>query len=602
MGTIKRTLHTSIVNYWHANESKRVAKSNLTTCLFKYTLPGFGFKLHERSDIRLHPEDKELALAFTQKIKLTENLPQKLCDSLEKTLEKTDITKENKRHQKKILNEFIEFIGIYKNTTRRKNFLPEVEPQRINKKVASRKHIQDSKIPRTNQHKIRTRLSLEISDYEDDSKGTKKELERIKESLKKYEYFLLNELKIRKSTAQMYITTVLLLFGWLYKYKNTSLNDISFDSLVKVSNVNVDIHDFDNMNDYYIAQGKALAKAKSETKFTIKLLEDFFINFSPSRRSKELNATHLVGLSKYLYKDITDECWADNYSDIPIIQRLRRFNKNLPSQAKKIQSDLIKWETVIEVLEELRRRADTFHIENFDQGITKKILKRRPRNISTMAKELQRFIILGLLTLMPPSRARVIRELRLGKTFKHGLILDGAFIPKDKLENPKIARYYIHLQPEDYKTGDKYGEWLAEIPNSKFNDGKTFYNYLDRWLYEKNREILMTDYKKDNCHDYLLLGAINGKPLIKSNFNSKVASIFRELTGEIIYPHKLRTVFRTYLVNNGATEAELESAAFWMRHSQETAKESYTKQALDEKLAPGAAIANKLNSELLLTT
>ena len=53
------------------------------------------------------------------------------------------------------------------------------------------------------------------------------------------------------------------------------------------------------------------------------------------------------------------------------------------------------------------------------------------------------------------------------------------------------------------------------------------------------------------------------------------------------------------LVNKDASQAELESAAFWMRHSGQTAKETYTKQTLDEKLNPGAAIANRLNSEIL---
>jgi hypothetical protein len=108
----------------------------------------------------------------------------------------------------------------------------------------------------------------------------------------------------------------------------------------------------------------------------------------------------------------------------------------------------------------------------------------RKRSLLTQAKSLQRFVLLGLFALVPPSRQRVIRELELGRTLKYGIFEHGRFIPFEKMANPSEAKYYVHLQPEDYKTGDSYGEWLGEFPNTEFPDGSKFYDYLNRWLFQ----------------------------------------------------------------------------------------------------------------------
>lgn len=601
MGQIQRTLDTSILNFWKLHENNRLAKSNLTTCLFKYTFPSMGFSLNERSIARLHPEDKKLALNFAKNIKVDSDLPEKLLNALASNLKRSDVSNSNKRHQKKVLNQFIDFLSIYKNTVKKPKSEQPIEAKKVYVQVCDRSHIQEYKSnkPSNKLAKGKIQISFIESDYIGDNKEIKKELKRIQKEFEQFEYYLLNELKVRKATADMYKTQLKIILGWLYKEKNVNLDQISFDKLIKFHNVNINIHDFENTNEYYITKGKIIHKARQDTQHTIDLLNEFFVNYAPSKRTKEIYIIAFQNLSKFLYKDVTDIYWADNYEDIPIIQRLRIFYKNLPKESKRINPELISWEEVIKVLKELRRRADTFHIESLEKKITKTSLKKRPRNRNTMAKELQRFIILGLLVLVPPSRSRVIRELQIGKTFKHGLFKDGVFIPKDKLKDSSQAKYYIHLQPEDYKTGAKYGEWLAAFPNYEFKDGKKFYDYLDRWIYQGNREWLMTDADSTNNHDYLILGGVNGQPLKAPAFGRAVATIFKYITGESVHPHKLRTVFRTYLVNKGASKAELESAAFWMRHSTETANSNYTKQTLDEKLAPGAAIAQKLNSELL---
>ena len=598
---MKTALNQAIENYIEVHKNNRLEQSNLTTCLFKYTFPKLGFELSNLSQKRIHQKDKHLALEFSKTLQVNDDLPSNLLKAQESLLEKSNISNANKRHQRRVLKKFLDFLEKNKNPPNKKN-QKLYNKAACQRKVSERSHIEKAKSKISTAKKDKFILSLSFQDYSEDKEYTKNNLDRIKRDFDLFEKFLTSNLKIRKISATINIKHIKRLLGWLYKIKNIPLEKISFECLIEVININVDIEDFKNINQYYINKGKLINEARKKTDFIINTLDDFFMKRNLSAEGKKIYIDALVSLSKFLYKDITDKVWGEDWSDIPIIVRLRNYRRKVPKDSKKIAPELMKWETVIKVLEETRRRADNyyyFHQDNDTKGKKGRFIKRRPRNKETIGKDLQRFIVLGLLTLVPPSRCRVIRELKIGKTFKHGTFKDGVFIPKEDLHDPKEAKYYIHLQSKDYKTGDKYGEWLAEFPNHTFIDGKTFYDYLDRWLYEGYREVIMKQSKSKNKHDFLLMKGVKGVPYTQESFSAMISAIFRNATGEKLFPHKLRTIFRTYVANKNPNQTELDSIAFWMRHSTKTAKEVYTKQTLDEKLNPGSAIANRLNSEIL---
>ncbi len=81
--------------------------------------------------------------------------------------------------------------------------------------------------------------------------------------------------------------------------------------------------------------------------------------------------------------------------------------------------------------------------------------------------------------------------------------------------------------------------------------------------------------------------------------SEKVGYIFSGTILCYVSPHKLRTIFRTHLEKIGASQQEINSAAFWMRHSPDIARKFYTKQTLDEKLAPGVRAIAEINSKFL---
>jgi integrase len=174
------------------------------------------------------------------------------------------------------------------------------------------------------------------------------------------------------------------------------------------------------------------------------------------------------------------------------------------------------------------------------------------------------------------------------------------------MANPSEAKYYVHLQPEDYKTGDSYGEWLGEFPNTEFPDGSKFYDYLNRWLFQGYQDVngewhgmreliaapgVKTVFVRDNA----------GKSYTMTEMARKIRSIFIRWTRVPITPHDLRHLYRTYIDDpaTGATPEEKESAAYWMRHSSQMAAKTYSHLNNEQKLRAGGQMAERLNQQFL---
>ncbi len=572
-----KNLAEAIKEYQKINLSNKQVISNLNSALIRYTLPQLGFIIPRRSQKRLHPQDLKLALEFSKSISIKTKLGNELLDAQNKELNQTNLSLTNKRQQKKNLTKFVDFLSksIDRNNKKDNNKKEKEPKKKLREKVVDRTFIEKNRPRKNNKKKIT--LSFNSSIYPGCVETNQKILNKLEIELKDFENFL-DFAGCTQQTKEMYIRQIKILLGWKYN-EEKSLQNLSLISLIKPFNINPKIKQYHSINEYYIAKGTIIDSAKEEAKLLINFLNNFFQKYKVNSKSAKHNyVSALISLSKFIYKDITDTNDYENYNDIPIIRRLRIYLNKAKKDNKKIKSNLPEWDIIIQSLKELKRRTD---IKN-----------------STNPKEFfnfQRFLILGFFTLIPPSRSRVIRELRIGETLKHGLFKEGIFIPKERLDLREKPKYYIHLQPENYKTGKVYGEWLGEFPNVKFEDGTNFYQYLDRWIYGGIRNLAL----KNHNHNWLFVGHYTGKILSVTSMRSKIKNIFNSTIGEQISPQKLRTIFRTYLVNKGASQQELESAAFWMRHSNDIAKKVYTQQTLEQKLSPGRAIAEKLNSEIL---
>jgi hypothetical protein len=172
------------------------------------------------------------------------------------------------------------------------------------------------------------------------------------------------------------------------------------------------------------------------------------------------------------------------------------------------------------------------------------------------------------------------------------------------MSEPSEALWYIHLQRDQYKTGRYYGEWCGAIPNIEFSDGKTFYQYLERWFYrgyedeDGNWHGYVKVLPKLN-HDFAFTSSRSGKPLDQSSFSGYVQRIFWRLVGVRVRPHSLRHMLCTFLKDVQANDAEKESISLWMKHSREMQNKHYSHQEQARALQPALDFMIRSNSEIL---
>ena len=457
-------------------------------------------------------------------------------------------------------------------------------------------------------------LSFDVSDYlregnQEQEEFIKSQLERISTELQDFGAYM-RKRGYREISINTRFKMANRLLGWLHYIKGVPLEELSLSSLIPVVRLKYSLSEFPNYHDYIYTKGLAQEEAKKATESIVKKLEEYWewleqAHNKPSPSSKAIYSESTMAIACFLYRNETDEEYANQYEDIPVVRRLRIYTNKLEIQRRNsppavpFHKKAVSWETVLMVLEKLRYEANMTYSDSLVNGEHKK--KKRP--IKAIANSMMRFLLLAMFVIVPPDRQRTFRELQLGETLKHGTFKGGMFIPRKKMLNPDEAKFYIHLLPEQYKTGDSYGEWVGELPNTKFTDKSTFYQYLERWLYsgyQENGEVKgLREALKPENHNYVFFGKYTKEPLSIEALTAKIKNVFERHTGVPVPPHTLRTIFRSYIKEKGASPQELESVAFWMKHSLRTADNTYTFLECSTKLRTGAALADRINSEIL---
>ena len=416
------------------------------------------------------------------------------------------------------------------------------------------------------------------------------ELDRINKQFQEFQNYLAHRTKdpLRLATQEKTLGHIKRLFGWLFCCTQ-NLELIKLESLIPVVDKRVNLHNFQSIQAYYEAKGRLDAEAEKAVEEVERFLLDFFDNYGShyTRSTKVVYINALINLAKFLYRRITCKTKSPNYQDIDVICALHALSIELPKEPPKFKELPLTLNDVRKVLETYKQ-----HIDNparYHKRRNGNVYKtKRPRKCT--AQDLQRFLMLGLLCVVPPLRRRTLAQLEFGRTLVHGLETESGFIPKDKMQNPSEALYYYDMLPDDYKTGKTYGNYFVVLPNYYFQDGSCFYDYLNKWLYEGYREELL---EHGQTHQYLFLrgygnkkGGVKGDPLPYECYTTIIAELMQKFTGIKIRPQIFRVIYRTHYVNIGAPPDVLEALAFFMQHSPETAAKVYTRRSLSEKLAP----------------
>lgn len=418
-----------------------------------------------------------------------------------------------------------------------------------------------------------------------------KELERIDEERRSCVNFLANRDKspLCKASQRNWLMQMDRLLGWQFSQVQ-DLSQVGLNKIVPVVNFRVNMEDFETMDQYFIAKGRTEQQAKKAADDTVNFLKRYFREYGSRYKTatKIFYIEALVNTAKFLYTDITDDTQFANYQDIPVICKLAIFRQNLPKDPRKIQELLLTWEQSLAILLELKKRVDNdFNYLTRGNGKT----ERTKRSKKAVSRDMQRLLAFGLLVVVPPLRCRTLAQLEFGRTLKYGLKDNTGFQPWHLLADPTLARYYYDLKPDDYKTGKVYGDYFVEVPNKSFEDGSCFYDYLNRWFFDGYRDSLL---EQQQTHQSMFVRPKNsngandaaGEPMRETHYSDLIYKITEQFTGMKIGPHAFRAIFRTHLINSGASRQELESLAFAMQHSPEMAASSYTFQTIQEKMAP----------------
>jgi len=386
--------------------------------------------------------------------------------------------------------------------------------------------------------------------------------------------------------------------GWLHRYKGIPLDELRLTSIVAHYPLELSIDDNlelkwesapsceenkEDFNNYLFKKATTQQSAEFKARRTAQLARDYleFQGCHPNSRKISLNVWMTV--AKFVFRnDIGTDAFSED-TDIPAWRQLNKISKELNKEAKNSPPSVphknksTTWENAWEVLLFLQSLVPNENPQcryNPDGTIYKNCPAR------SAANNLQRFLFLALMMVLPPTRSRNYYQLEIGRTFIYGRRAGEDIIPVEKMSSPQDARWYIDLTRDDYKTGKIYGTWNAEVPNFKFPNGKTLYSYIERWL-TWGREV---DQKVE--HSFFFRGVTSYKPLNANDWHQRIVNIFEERIGIPVTPKELRKMYVTFLKDSGASEAELEGAAWMMQHSRLMQSKIYDQQDKEKKARP----------------
>ncbi|HEY9630529.1 MAG TPA: site-specific integrase [Coleofasciculaceae cyanobacterium] len=395
---------------------------------------------------------------------------------------------------------------------------------------------------------------------------------------------------LRQVSVKLHLDHVLRILGWLHRVEGVPLDDLRLEKLVPWVKLCISVENLESLDQWAIQSWFAREQAK-RVAGSIEATVNKYFKWQDSRipgnpathpSSKLQQVTAWLAVAKFVYRFETDQDEKNNFEDIPAIQRLRKLSRTLTKQSKNTPkvistaAKMVQWPVLLEAVERLRLEAE---LDQFP-------ISRNKREQTAQGQSMQRFLLLSFMSIMPPDRQRTYRELLIGRTLVKGQLVGAIFTPQNLMAEPQNAKWYIHLEEPDYKTGNTYGSWWGEVPNVIYSDGKTFYGYVEQWLTQW-RQIFVPK------HEYFFTQP-NGKPMSNQAITCLVKRALYRLVHIPMTPHILRDSFVTYLYEQNVPAHILESAALAMHHSRRIQSKVYNQQEQFDKLQSSFSLSLQL--------
>jgi hypothetical protein len=376
--------------------------------------------------------------------------------------------------------------------------------------------------------------------------------------------------------------------GWLHRHEGVALADLRFEKLISVCQLKFRIKDGEDFEAFWLAKQSGEHHACDTADEDLKRIQRYIAFTGGKASSQQKRVSVVIAMAKFLYRDLlgTNEFLREH--NIPMLLRLLDLQSLLKYEAQrqpatiKYHEKSVAWADIIYAMEMQRRRAEQTTIYS-ESRVASLGYTETQRPDTAIAKELQRFLSLALHVAFP-SRPRTFYDLKIGKTFKEGLLTSTGFISAGELSANGRAdeiKFYVHHGVEDYKTGSSMstvllnndGFWM-ELPNIPFND-KNLYGYVRRWLDWGRLVIGPVE------HDYFFRMAFSTRPVPdRGDWSQRIKAILGWWTGVTVPPGNIRKIF------TGQFPEYREAGALLLQHSEDRHKHEYDMRVSIEKMAP----------------
>ncbi|MBD2254450.1 hypothetical protein [Nostoc parmelioides] len=628
--------------YLRMNEGEKAQRiiNELRTAIFHHALSEFGFQ-RTYSGRKMTADDIKKAEQFLKTLKIKDLL--KLRQNLQKSFEKNNVSQASRNTYGSRLEQFLTRVAErpWWTGSRGAKFQEECTPSMKNQNGA----LADFKL--TNRKAIYRQYALK---YQEMSPHLQQQLRQFKSYLTDPEYPGRIIKPVEKSTANEYLKNIRLLLGFLHRFQNVPVHELSLESIVSF----ISEEQLENLTP--LQQKKLWHQSKTALEQLVCHYFQFLRNFnsavSPFTRMGKITA--ILALAKFLYAHQVEN--DADYQLIPIFSTIAYYSNA-------IAAELEEWRSSRQSVSDWSKRWPNVPVGQTalkflqDKVVEPLRLECRPRNKRgdfrpswSIVRSFQCYLKWALLSYLPARRQEEYRELKIALSCPierpEDIPPDGLYQPlppdhqRERKYNGMVIDNYLyftyqhenHYYPQGiwvidtrkYKTKKTYGKQSIILPNLKFEDGHCFYDYIERFLYGwwisqgyNNQQVydwwqpelqgrrgrwLSSGRINFEPHDfcsiprdghspiwtwgYVFVAPKSGLPNTGSSFSQVFETSSFRLIKKRISPHIMRYVWATWGLQVGLSDSELGSLAYAMGHSLKTLRDMYERCTPLEKRQP----------------
>lgn len=412
----------------------------------------------------------------------------------------------------------------------------------------------------------------------------------LQQQLNAYEKWRLSK-DVRPGSIQTEKEQILQLLGWLHRYEEVPLDELCFERMIAECKLVFLVKDYKKFEGYLMEKEKGIQEARAQADRDKQRVQRYLKFVGTHQRTQARRLFIVLSIAKFLYRDLLGSDEYPENRDIPVLRRLLDLQAEIKKKSKSTLQTIsyseasVPWEEAVKAMEKQRELAE--FVNTYARNQKKRegyIVRRRPD--TALANELQRFLSIAF-CIFVPSRSRTFYDLRIGETFKEGVLQNTRFTPVQELKDRGSweqykgkLRFYIHHIAEDYKTGKSITPallesegWWVEIPNTLFGN-ISFYDYIRRWL-DWGRAV-----QGEVNHNFFFRACFSTKPLKTGDWNHRIKTIFEREAGVPVPPKNIRKMFAVQFPEFK------ESASLLLQHSENMHSSNYDMRQTVKKMEP----------------